>query len=72
MKYIQSVTLLCLSVLFSGCVVVASAPSRADFHQQETLVLDANALKGIDIVAGSGSMVVQGKEGLSEIHVTAE
>lgn len=72
MKYTKIIAALGLATLMSGCVVIASSPSRADFHIQKELSLDARSLNALDIETGSGSLVVIGESGLTEIQVTAD
>jgi DUF4097 and DUF4098 domain-containing protein YvlB len=72
MKYTKIITALSLSTLMCGCIVIASSPSRANFHQQEELTLDARTLTAMDIDVGSGSLTIQGEAGLTEIRVTAD
>jgi DUF4097 and DUF4098 domain-containing protein YvlB len=71
MKHTKIISAIGLATLMSGCVVVAS-PSRADFHIQKELSLDARSLTAFDIETGSGSLVVVGEKGLNEIKVTAD
>jgi DUF4097 and DUF4098 domain-containing protein YvlB len=72
MKYTKIIAAMGLATLMSGCVVIASSPSRADFHIQKELSLDAGSLTALDIETGSGSLVIIGKSGLTEIKVTAD
>lgn len=72
MKRTKLIAALALATIMSGCVVIASSPSRADFHIQKELSLDANSLTALDIETGSGSLEVIGKSGLTEIQVTAD
>ncbi len=71
MKYTKLFSAIVLSTLMTGCVVVAS-PSHADFHTKKELSLDASSLSAMDIEAGSGSLIVKGEQGLTEISVTAD
>lgn len=64
-------TIILSLTLFSGCVVIAS-PSRADFHQQKQLSLDAGELTKFDIDAGAGSLIINGSAQATEITVTAD
>jgi len=72
MKLTTLFSTLAITTMMTGCVVIASPTSRADFHQHKELSLSAESLTAMDINAGSGFMVVEGKEGLSEIKVTAD
>ncbi|MDO6444244.1 hypothetical protein Q4493_00510 [Colwellia sp. 1_MG-2023] len=72
MKHIKIITAITLATLMSGCVVIASSPSRADFHIQKELSLDASSLTALDIETGSGSLTVVGDAELTEIQVTAD
>lgn len=72
MKYIKIIAALGITTMMSGCIVIASTPSRADFHIQKELSLDASTLTAMDIEAGSGSLIVKGEAGLTEIKVTAD
>lgn len=71
MSLTKSLLTLITFTLLSGCIVIAS-PSRADFHTQKSLSLDIGSLTKLDVETGSGSLVIRGKEGISEIHVTAD
>lgn len=71
MPYTKIFSAIALLTFISGCVVIAS-PSRADFHTQQELSLNASDLSTMDIEAGSGSLVIKGKKGLAEILVTAD
>ncbi|MEW6989522.1 hypothetical protein AADZ91_02435 [Colwelliaceae bacterium 6441] len=72
MKYAKLITALGFTALMSGCVVIAAPSSRADFHIQKELTLNADGLTAMDIEAGSGSLIIQGQAGLTEIKVTAD
>jgi len=72
MKYTKIIAALSLTTLMSGCIVIASTPSRANFHQHEELTLDARSITAMDIDTGSGSLIIQGEAGLTEIRVTAD
>ncbi len=72
MKYTKIIAALGLTTMMSGCIVIASSPSRADFHIQKELSLDASTLTAMDIEAGSGSLIVKGEAGLTEVKVTAD
>jgi len=72
MKYTKIIAALGLTTLMSGCVVIASTPSRANFHQHQELTISAETLTAMDIEAGSGSLIIRGDEGLTTIKVTAD
>jgi DUF4097 and DUF4098 domain-containing protein YvlB len=72
MKHTKIITAITLATLMSGCVVIASSPSRADFHIQKELSLDASELTALDIETGSGSLIVVGDADLTDIKVTAD
>ncbi|GAA6203259.1 MULTISPECIES: hypothetical protein [Thalassotalea] len=72
MKHIKIISAITLTTLMSGCVVIASSPSRADFHMQKELSIDASELTALDIETGSGSLSVIGNAELTEIRVTAD
>ena len=71
MRFIKPILLLTSVATLSACIVVAS-PSRADFHTQQTLSLDASQLASLTVEAGSGELIIQGKKGLTEIQVIAD
>jgi len=71
MSFVKSIVVLSTVSLLSGCIVIAS-PSRADFHTQRQLNLDANAITTLDVDTGAGSLIIRGQQGLSEIKLTAE
>ena len=71
MKYTKLFSAIAISTIITGCVVVAS-PSHADYHIKKELSLDAGSLTAMDIEAGSGSLIVKGEQGRSEISVTAD
>jgi DUF4097 and DUF4098 domain-containing protein YvlB len=71
MRFIKPILLLTSAATLSGCIVIAS-PSRADFHTQQTLSLDASQVARLVVEAGAGELIIQGKEGLTEIKVTAD
>lgn len=72
MKHMNSLYALGVATLMSGCVVIASSPSRADFHQQKDLTIDAQALTAMEIEAGAGSLIIRGDDNITEIKVTAD
>ncbi len=71
MSLIKSLVVLSTVSFLSGCIVVAS-PSRADFHTQRQLTLSANDINELHIESGAGSLVIRGKEGLTEIQLSAD
>ncbi|MFT5756098.1 MAG: DUF4097 and DUF4098 domain-containing protein YvlB [Alteromonadaceae bacterium] len=71
MSLIKSIVALSTVSLLSGCIVVASA-SNADFHNQRQLTLSASDINALHIESGAGSLIVRGKEGLTEIQLSAD
>jgi len=71
MSLTKKLSTFALITLISGCVIMVS-PSRADFHTQKELSIDASTLSTMDIEAGSGSLVIKGQKGLTKILVTAD
>lgn len=60
-----------LWVAFAVFSTSLSAQHRCEYEDSRDLVLPVGTLDQLDIVAGSGGMIVEGRAGSSEIHVSA-
>ncbi|GHF81434.1 hypothetical protein [Thalassotalea marina] len=72
MNLLKSLIALSVVTTVSGCVVIAGTPSKADFHQQKTLDIQASDLTALNVEAGAGFLKIKGVEGLDTIQVTAD
>ncbi|SET89135.1 DUF4097 family beta strand repeat-containing protein [Thalassotalea agarivorans] len=73
MNLVKSTLAVTSYLLLTGCVVV-SYPSYAgsDLVAEKELTLPSASLKTLDVEAGAGELIIEGKDGISEITVNAK
>lgn len=59
-----------LSLAISGCVIHVKA-QKADISLQEQLSVSTSSVTSFDIDAGAGSLIIEGKDNINSIDVTA-
>jgi len=71
MKLAQSLFFITAATLLSGCIVIAT-PSHANYHSQQKLIIDGQALTLLAIETGAGLLDITGSDTASDITLVAD